>query len=125
MQYLIAFCSRPEAAGDVISRSFVAPILTDKYVKFCDLCLNHSREIPPEAVGGCTFRYNFPTEVDIDAIFSVAVECVGMDAGVKFGESRSNGSRDILWADFVSNKQTNEHELGQSHKAQKPYTRFT
>ena len=40
----------PEAASDVISGRFVRLIVLDGCVKFRDLCLNHSREIPPEAV---------------------------------------------------------------------------
>ena len=68
LQYLIAFCSRLEAASDVISGTFVAPTVPDKIVKFRDPCLNRSRVIPPEAVGGgifdSFFRYNFRPEVD-------------------------------------------------------------
>ena len=50
-QYFAAFCSRPEAASDVISGRFVTPIVRDKCVKSCDPCRNRFREIPPEAVG--------------------------------------------------------------------------
>ena len=55
VQYLMAFCSRLEAASGVISGRFVRPIVLDKYVKFRDLCKNWSPEIPPEAVGGGIF----------------------------------------------------------------------
>ena len=34
------------------------------------------------------FRYNFRPEVDSDVISSVAVNYVGMDARVKFGDSK-------------------------------------
>ena len=34
VQYLITFCSRPEADGDVISSAFVGPFVLDKCVKF-------------------------------------------------------------------------------------------
>ena len=44
-QYLNAFCSLPEVASDVISSRFVRPIVLDKYEKFHDPSLNHSREI--------------------------------------------------------------------------------
>ena len=75
-----------EAAGDVISCTFVGPMVLDKCVKFRDLSLNHSREIPREAVGGgifdSFFRYNFRPEVDNDAIFSVAVDNIGVDVHV-------------------------------------------
>ena len=50
VQYLTAFCSRSEAASDVISSTFVGPIVPDKCVKYRDIHLNRSREIPPEAV---------------------------------------------------------------------------
>ena len=39
----------------VISGRFGRPTVLDKCVKFHDPCLNHSREIPPEAVGGGIF----------------------------------------------------------------------
>ena len=44
-----------EAATDVISGTFVEPVLLDKRVKFHDNSLNRSSEIPPEAVGGGIF----------------------------------------------------------------------
>ena len=50
LQYLIAFCIKPEAASDVTSDTFMRQIVLDKCVKFHDPCLNCSREIPPEAV---------------------------------------------------------------------------
>ena len=50
VQYLIAFCSRLEAASDVIFGTFEGPAVPDKRVKFCDPCLNHSGEIQPKAV---------------------------------------------------------------------------
>ena len=78
LQCLIAFCSRPEAASDVMSGRFVRPIVLDKCVKFCDPCLNRSREIPPEAVGGSIFdsfyRDNFRLEAVSDVISSATVQ---------------------------------------------------
>ena len=62
-------------------------------------------------------RYNFRPEVDSDVIYSVAVDCVGMDVHVKFDDSRSNSSRDIRGAYFFS---TSEHDRSLSHKAEKP-----
>ena len=52
-QYL-TFCSQPEAAGDVISGTFLGPIVLkdDKYVNFRGPILNPSREMPTEAVRG-------------------------------------------------------------------------
>ena len=43
MQYVVAFCSLLEADSDVISGIFVAPIVSDKLVKFSDPCLKRSR----------------------------------------------------------------------------------
>ena len=51
VQYLMAFCSRPEAASDIISGRFARPIVLDKCVNFRDPSLNRSREIPALAVG--------------------------------------------------------------------------
>ena len=67
MQYLVAFCNPNGKGIDVISGSFVGPIVTDKRVKFPDPRLNRSREIPPELVGGGIFdgffRDNFGLEL--------------------------------------------------------------
>ena len=38
--YFIAFCSRSEVASDVISGSFVEPIVSHKCVKLRDPCLS-------------------------------------------------------------------------------------
>ena len=46
IQYLIAFCSWPEATSDVISGRFVGPIIPDNRVKFGDPGINCSREMP-------------------------------------------------------------------------------
>ena len=48
VQYLVTFSSRPEADNDVVSNTFVWPIVLDKYAKFRDPSLNRSREIPAE-----------------------------------------------------------------------------
>ena len=66
MQYLMAFSIRHEVANDVMSRKFLRPIVPDKGVKFRGTYLNRSREIPPKAVGSCSFdsffRDNFRPE---------------------------------------------------------------
>ena len=49
VQYLFAFYSRPEATSDVISDTFVGPVISDNRVKFGDPRINLSREIPPDA----------------------------------------------------------------------------
>ena len=55
MQYLTEFCSREEAASDVISGRFVKLIVRDKSIKFCDPRKNIYEGIRPEAVGGAIF----------------------------------------------------------------------
>ena len=49
------------------------------------------------------FSLYFRPEVDSDVISGAALDNVGMNVRVKFGD-RSNGSRDIRGADFVSNE---------------------
>ena len=70
--------------------------------------LNGSREITPDLVGSgifdSVFRYNLRPEIDNDVISSLSIDCIGIDVQVKFGDSRSNGSRDIPGGDFVPNK---------------------
>ena len=39
-------------------------------------------------------------------ISDVSVDYVGVDVRVKFGDSRSNGSRDVRGNDFMSNERT-------------------
>ena len=57
MQYLITFCSRLEAASDVISGVFVGPIIFDISVRFRGPIIFRSREIIPEAVGSGVFEF--------------------------------------------------------------------
>ena len=52
------------------------------------------------------FPYNFRPEVDNDVISGSTVEHHGIDVCVKFGDSRSNGFRDIRGTDFESNERT-------------------
>ena len=66
------------------------PIVLDKCLKFRDPCLN------------CNSR----PEVYNDVISGEALDYVGVDVHVKFGESRSSRSRDIRGPDFVSNELT-------------------
>ena len=99
MQYLIAFCTRLEAAIDDISGRFVWSIVPDRQVKFCYSRTNRSREMPPEAVGGSIFegfiRDNIRPEVASEVISGVKVEQVGVNVRVILGGSGSNFSRDI------------------------------
>ena len=77
--------------------------------KFCDPHLNHSEEIRPKAVRGgicgSFFHDNFRPEVASDVMFGVVVERTRMDVTGKFGDSRSNRSRDIRAARFVMDEQ--------------------
>ena len=87
----------------------MGPLVFDKRVKFHDPRLNRSREISPDAVRlyiRLFFPYNFQREVDNDVISGVAVDNVCMDVPIKFGDSSSNGFRDIRGADIVSNERT-------------------
>ena len=88
----------------------MGPVVLNKRVKRQDLSLNRSREIAPKAVGGgifdCFVAYNFRREVDNDVISGVAVDNVGVDVPIEFGDSRSNRIRDIRGAVFVSNERT-------------------
>ena len=58
VQYLVAFCNRPEGVSDVISGRFAREVVVEKCVKYGHPRLKRSREIPPEAVGSCIF-YSF------------------------------------------------------------------
>ena len=42
----------------------------------------------------------------VTAICGFVISGVAIDVHIKFGDSRSNGSRDIRGADFVSNERT-------------------
>ena len=57
VQYLVASCSRSEAASDVISGRFLGLTVPDECLKFCDLRLNGSGEIRPKAVGRGIFGH--------------------------------------------------------------------
>ena len=87
----------------------MGPFVLDKHVKFDDASVNRSRKIPPEAVGGVfetVFPYNVRSETVNDVITGTAVDNVSTDVPIKFGDSRSNGFRDIRGTDFVSNERT-------------------
>ena len=77
----------------------MGPLVIDKGLKFHFPSLNYSPEILPEAVGGgifdCFFSYNFRPEADNEVISDTAVDYVGLNVRIKFGESRSNGFREI------------------------------
>ena len=86
-------------------------IVLENCVKLGHPRSNHSREIPrlkqSEAVFSTDFfRYNFLPEVCNNVISGVAIDHVGVDVHVIFGDSYSNNSRGIRGADFVSNERT-------------------
>ena len=92
VQYLIAFCSREEAASDVVSGRFVRLIVPDEGAEFCDPHFNRSGELQFEAIEGgifdCIFRDNFRPKVAGDSISRVAAEWMS----TQLGDSRSNPS---------------------------------
>ena len=96
VQYLIAFCSQPETASEVISCSFVRlPLSPTSVYNFCDSRLKRFREIRPEVIGRGILQFvydNFQSEEASDFVSGVAAEWVGLEVYVKFGDSTSNGS---------------------------------
>ena len=73
MQYFIAFCSRPEAAGDVISSIFLRLIVPDKSIKFVILDYTMLEKFDPKpseaAIITVFFSDNFqPEAVAYDVI---------------------------------------------------------
>ena len=117
VQYLIAFCSRPETASDFIS---------GKYVKFRDPGLNRSREIPPETVIGDIFDrfFNFDNcqlVVASDIISGDFVYPDGLKLLVKFDGSWLNLSRDIRMPLFVTNDDERHRRTPVITKGKTPY----
>ena len=106
-----------------MSGRFVGPILSDKPVKFGDPRFNLSREIPPETVRGGIFDgflSGYLPEVVSAVISGIIIDPTCLKDPVKFGNSRSNRSRDIRLPHFV----TNEDDTGvrwSSHKDKTPY----
>ena len=83
------------------------PVVRDAPVKFHDPRLNRSQEIEHVPVGGDILDrfFNFDNcqpEVASDLISCMAVQYVGVDVCVKFGDSRSNRSQDIRLPHFVT-----------------------
>ena len=107
VQYLIAFCSRPKTAGDVVSRQFVKLIVADK-----SLLKPFSRNSTRSHIGGDIFDICFATSPTVsDFISCVVVGQTGTDINVEFSGSSSNLSWDIRAAHFVMDddeRRTNE-----------------
>ena len=92
---LCLFCSRPEAASDVVSDRFMRLAVPDKWLKFRDRRLNRVPEIRPKPSDAAfsTVFSNFHKcrpEVAGDVISGNAVELVCVDVCAKCGDSRLN-----------------------------------
>ena len=93
VQYLTAFCSRPEITSDVMCSRFVRPVVRDKRATFREPRLNRSREISPEVVGGVIFGSfsnpnNYLPEVASDVIACVVIDLTSAKVCMKFGDYR-------------------------------------
>ena len=99
MKYLITFSSLPEVTNEVISRRFVRPIVLDKVLKFViftrTVLGKFHQKLSEAVISTVLFRYNFRPEVDNYVVSGVAVDYDDVDVRLQFGDSRSNGSRDI------------------------------
>ena len=72
-----------------------AEFVADKCVKFRDPRLNRSQETQPKAVGHLPNFDNCRSEVAGDVTSGVALDYVGMDVQVKFGDFRLSSGRII------------------------------
>ena len=95
VQYLIAFCSRPETASDVISGRFVGSIVPNKHVTNLVIVAKTALEKFHLKLSKAAFstvcRDNFQPDVGCDVISGMHVEKVGVDVRVNLGDSRSKG----------------------------------
>ena len=85
VQYLTAFCSRPEVTSDVISGRFMGTWSRLRW---------HFRHF---------FHCSFRPEVVGDVISGAAVDPTGEKVRLKSGDSRSNRSRNVRLPHFVTN----------------------
>ena len=100
VRYLIAFCSRQEAASDVVSGPFVRPIVPDKLINYRDPRLNRCQEIRRKAVGyGIFISFSkldkCRSDVAGDVISASSLECVCVNVRAKLGISMLNSGRII------------------------------
>ena len=96
LQYLIAFCSRPEASSGIISGSNVCHVGVDVLVKFGDVLEKYDIE----ALGGGIFDRllnfdNCQPEEGSDVRSRANIDQNGVKVCVTFCESGSNRSRDV------------------------------
>ena len=84
LQYLILFCTFPEADSDATSGNYVAKMVHVNAMKFVYLALHLSWDIRLKVVVcGILYRYDFRPEVASDVIYGTAIENVGLDVHVK------------------------------------------
>ena len=100
VQYIIEICIRQDIASDAISGRFVEPAVPDNRVKFGDprLNLSLSRNSTWSRMRRHFRRFfhcSFRPEAVSDIISSVVVDPTRLKVPIKFGDSRSNHSRDI------------------------------
>ena len=112
-QYSVAFCSRLEAAIDVISGVLLRLVVPDQAAKFRVPGQKFSREIQSKAVGDGIFGRFFPaiTAYRTQLVTSYPVRYrLGWYGFLCqfFGNSRSNRSRNIRAAHFVMNDADNQ-----------------
>ena len=101
VQYSVAFCSRLEAAKDVISGGFMKLIVSDKAAKFCVLRL----ELFLRKWTKSRWRRHFPFSIVFFATtadrkylltsYPVLLYTVGVDVRIKFDYSSLNSGRNI------------------------------
>ena len=96
VHYLIAYCSRPEAASDAKSGRFVRLLVPDQCVKSCYPRLSLKRFLRNSIQSHRrrnfrrSYRDNVRPKVVSNVISGVAVERAGIDVSIKFGDYRSN-----------------------------------
>ena len=105
MQYSITFCSRPEAAIDIVSSAFMRHSVAHKIAKLGDPWLISSREMRPQSRHFIRlFRDKCWPKLANDVTSGAAVDEVGIDVRVKCGDSTSNCSWVTRAAHFVTDE---------------------
>ena len=89
---------QPEVVSDVISSTVNQDVGRDLCANFGD-----SRLKPSEASFSALFRTSITSDRKYIVISDVVVDPAGVKFLVKFGDSRSNRSQDILQPHFVTN----------------------
>ena len=85
----------------------MGPVVSDTRAQFGDPRINLSRDIPPEAICGGIFegffRGSFRPEAVSDVVSAAVIDPTCVKVPVKFGDSKSNRSRDTRLPHFVTN----------------------